>query len=170
MRMRSMKFICMTILLAACFPGAAHESAFGTSEPMPMALLLIDGTKTFSSTVQVGALAGAVRGIDGFDLSVCFADGGGLYEDPMAAATETPSGIYDLVVILPRGLDDGTANTVWVVTEVLPWTSPERWSLVSLLSDLINRVFAGSATAVDPTEDLWPSLLASVYRNQGWLR
>ena len=165
-----MRRICGTILALACLAGSARLPALGAPGPSSMTLLFIDGTKTFASTVRVGALAVAIRATGVFDLSVCFTDQERLNEDPMSAVTERPAGAYDVVVVLPRDLDDGTSDTVWIVTEVLPWTSPEGWGLVELLSDLIDGVFAGSATAVDPTEDLWPALLATTYRAEGWLR
>jgi hypothetical protein len=167
MRIRSTRRIRFVVLALACLTGLACVPASGA---LPLALLIADGTKTFASTARVGALAGAIRATEAFDLSVCFTEEEGLYADPLAALGETATGVYDVVVILPRGLDDGTADIAWIVTEVLPWTSPEAWDLVGLLCNLVDRIFASSAAAVDPTEDLWPAFLASAYRAEGWLR
>ena len=167
MRIQRTMRISVVILALTCMTGSACVPAHGAP---PMALLIADGTKTFASTARVGALAGAIRATGAFELSVCFTDQESLYDDPLVGVAECPDGAYDIVVYVPRGLDDGTADTLWIVTEVLPWTSPEGWGLVELLSDLIDRVFAGSAVAVDPTEDLWPAFVALVYQAEGWLR
>ena len=162
-QMRWMARMCAVILVLAGLSVSAQET--GT-----MSLLLVDATKTFASTARVGALAGALRATGSFDLAVCFSDEAEIYRDPMIKMAERPTGTYDLVVFLPRGLDDGTAETIWIVTGVLPWTAPDAWNTIVLVSHLIDKVFAGSAAAVDPSEDLWPAALASVYQAQGWLR
>ena len=151
-------------------------SIAGTAEPAteelasPLRLLLVDGTKTFASTARVGALAGAVRSTGMFDLDVRFSSETCPYDDPLACEVDIPATPYDVVVIIPRGIDDGTASTVWLVTGILPWTSPEGWPAVAAVGGMIDQVFAGLASAVDPSADLWPAFAASLYQAQGWLR
>jgi len=140
MRMRSKWRICATVLALAWMTGSACVPARGA--PSLTLLLIVDGTKTFASTARVDALAEAIRAAGAFELSVCFTDQKELYSDPMTAAAERPAGTYDVAIILPHGLDDQTADKVWIVTAVLPWTSPDHW----------------------------PALLASAYQTQGWLR
>jgi len=170
MRMRPAGRVWIAVLALVGLVGCAHLPARGALAASPMALLLVDATKTFASTARVGALAGALRATKAFDLTVRFtADQEGLYEDPLFGATERPVDAYDVVVIIPRGLDDGTADTVWIVTGISPWATLDGWGLVGLLSDLVDQVFAGSAGAVDPIENLWVSFVALVYQAEGWL-
>ena len=136
----------------------------------PLRLLLVDGTKTFASTARVGALAGAVRSTGMFELAVQFSDETCPYDDPLACEADLPATPYDVVVVIPRGIDDGSADSVWLVTGILPWTSPAQWPAVAALTSIVDQVFAGLATAVDPTEDLWPAFSASLYQTLGWLR
>ncbi len=133
-------------------------------------LLLVDATKTFSSTARVGALAGAIRSTGLFDLSVRFSAGTCLYEDPLACDTDLPAEPFDLAVIIPRGIDDRSAQSIWVVTNIMPWSDAEGFQAVTAVEAMIDQIFAGLAQAVDPTSDLWPAFAASLYRTQGWIR
>jgi hypothetical protein len=147
---------------------SAQETASAMTGPVPLRLLLVDATKTFSSTARVGALAGAIRATGVFDLRVCFSDQQDPYQDPMPDVDTKPDGTFHLVLFIPRGIDDGSAKAIWIITSIPP--STEGWSVVSLLSGLTDTVFAGLANAVDPSEDLWPGCLASLYYAQGWLQ
>ena len=160
-------WLCVALLVSFSLAGVAQTN----EERAPgMKLLLIDGTKTFASTARVGALAGAVRSTGMFELDVRFSDETCPYDDPLACEADIPATPYDVVVIIPRGIDDGSASTVWLVTGILPWTSPEGWPVIATVQGIIDKVFAGLATAVDPSADLWPAFAASLYQVQGWLR
>jgi len=170
MRIDIMKVACVAWLVLVSASCGAQHAFSQDAEVSPMATLLVDATKTFSSTLRVAALAGAIRAAGTFDLHVCFSDESSLYRDPLGPLRERPDGVYDVVLIVPRGIDDGTVGAVWIVTNSFPWISPADWAPVDALSRLVDTVFAGLATAVDPTEDLWTSALASDYRTQGRLR
>lgn len=171
MNSRTQRNLVLSLLLVlgiALVGSAQEESAFGGRTPLR--LLLVDGTKTFASTARVGALAGAVRASGLFELDVRFTDTACPYDDPLACAVDLPSTPYDLIVSIPRGIDDRTADSVWVVTSILPWTSSTAWPAVAAVTSMIDQVFAGLATAVDPSLDLWPAFTAALYQAQGWLR
>jgi hypothetical protein len=161
---------CLLLAVLIGLAAGAQEPFPGAEESPGLRLLLVDATKTFSSTARVGALAGAIRSTGLFDLRVCFSNQQDTYQDPMPEADTIPEGPFNLVLFVPRGLDNGTAGTIWIVTTASPWTHSSEWDAVRLLSGLVDAVFAGSATAVGPTEDLWTALLASLYCAQGWLR
>ncbi len=169
MRIRWTGYACMALLMIVSVAAWAQESSPAVTGPAPLRLLLVDATKTFASTARVGALAGAVRTTGAFDLQVCFSDQQDAYDDPMPEVDSRPEGTFDLVLFIPRGLDDGSAATIWIVTTLLPGPNA-GWPVVSLLSSIVDKVFAGMAAAVDPSDDLWPALLASLYQTQGWLQ
>jgi hypothetical protein len=166
MRILWIALLSLAVLVAACATGWAQDSS---QESTVLRLLLVDATKTFASTARVGALAGAIRSAGTFDLQVCFSDQEGTYGDPMIDVEPRPEGLFDLVVFVPRGIDDGTDDAIWVITNILPWPSPDTWGVVQLLSGWIDKVFTGLAIAILPTQDLFPALLASLYHAQGWL-
>jgi hypothetical protein len=131
-------------------------------------LLLVDETKTFSSTMRVGALAGILRKSGMVDLSVELVDVETSYGNPLdnVALADEP---YDLILIIPRGIDDGSVKQIWLVTRFLEKTSPEYASLMAL-SGIIDQVFQGIAEAIDVREDLWPGFYAALYLKECWLR
>jgi len=136
-------------------------------------LLLVDETKTFSSTMRVGALAGILRKSGMVDVSVKLVDVESSYEDPLSgiAFTEEP---YDLILIISRGIDDGTVGQIWLVTRFFEEASPEYAAIVAL-SGIIDQIFQGIATATDVTEDLFrdsspPSTLSKAGSDEAILR
>lgn len=165
-------WLCLALLVGLSLAGvaqAAHDEK--ALEQVPeMKLLLVDGTKTFASTARVGALAGAVRSTGLFDLSVRFSNETCPYDDPLACEVDLPATPYDAIVIIPRGIDDGSTDTIWIVTNTLPWTNPDGWLAVATVRGMIDTIFSEVATAVDPSVDLWPAFAASLYQAQGWLR
>jgi len=170
MERQTARIICITLLIGLGL-GVLGVAAQASQEvPAPLRLLLVDGTKTFASTARVGALAGAVRSTGAFDFEVRFTDAIGPHDDPLACEADLPETPYDVIVLIPRGLDDGSAESIRVVTGTLPWTSPGQWQALAAITEMIDQVFAGLARAVDPSEDLWPASAASLYQTQGWLR
>jgi len=131
-------------------------------------LLLVDETKTFSSTMRVGALAGILRKTGMVNVSIELVDVESSYEDPLndIALAEEP---YDIILIIPKGIDDGTVGQIWLVTRFFEETSPEYAGLMAL-SGIIDQVFQGVAEAIDVSEDLFPGFFAALYLKQGWLR
>jgi len=131
-------------------------------------LLLVDETKTFSLTMRVGALAGILRKTGMVNVSIELVDVESSYEDPLSgiALAEEP---YDIILIIPKGIDDGTVGQIWLVTRFFEETSPEYAGLTAL-SGIIDQVFQGVAEAIDVSEDLFPGFFAALYLKQGWLR
>jgi len=140
-------------------------------QPASIRVLVVDETKTFTSTMFVAGLVGALRSVGMFDVGVALADVETSYDDPLAeklpAEGETP---YDLIVVLPRGLDDQSIEQVWVVSAGFDSLSPIVTAGLSMLSTIVDQVYGGSAEAIDVTEDLWPGLLWALYEPKGWIR
>jgi len=144
-----------------------------SAQPTPESIrvLVVDETKTFGSTMLVAGLVGALRQVGMFDVGVTLADVTSSYDDPLHGRTpaddEDP---YDLIVILPRGLDDNSIGQVWIVSAGVDSLSPIVVAGIDMLSVLVGQVFSGTAEAIDVTEDLWPGLLWAVYEPKGWIR
>lgn len=153
----------VTVALAGYGQGESDQGARGGAR-----LLLVDETKTFSSTMRVGALAGILRKSGMVDVSVKLVEVKSSYEDPLSgiALTEEP---YDLILIIPRGIDDGSVKQIWLVSCYYERTALQYAAIVAL-SGIIDQIFQGIATATDVTEDLWPGFFAALYLKQGWLR
>jgi hypothetical protein len=169
---RTIGWLCAALLMGLSLAGVAqvtHDENVREQVPV-VKLLLVDGTKTFASTARVGALAGATRSTGLFDLTVRFSDETCLFSDPLAREADLPTTPYDVVIIIPRGIDDVSADIIWIVTNILPWTHSESWPAIAAVQGMIDQIFAGLATAVDSSIDLWPAFAASLYQTQGWLR
>jgi hypothetical protein len=139
--------------------------------PTPVRILVVDETKTFLSTMRVAGLVGGLRQIPLFEVEVRLADVDSSWDDPFAAEG-LPEGAtpYDVIVIIPRGVDDASIPWIWVVTGWIDTLAPQVRSGLEAISQILNQVFAGVGEAIDVSEDLWPGLLAAAYSAKGWIR
>ena len=166
MKNTSIAFILSALLLAAAsLPAVAQEDA------SPARLLLVDQTKTFASTMRVAALAKTLREFDAapLELTVRLTETTSPYGNPLEDAPLPPEAPFHMIIIIPRGIDDGTADRIWLITTLASSPPSPEWEGVELLGLLIDTIFEGVAAAVDPMEDLWPAMLAAGYAAQGWL-
>jgi len=139
--------------------------------PEAVRVLVVDETKTFASTMRVAGLVGALRSVGLFDVGVALADVTSSYDDPLAGRTpEGGENPHDLIVILPRGLDDGSMRQIWIVSAGMSSLPPIVTTSLELLTGIVDQVFAGAGEAIDVSEDLWPCLLWAVYSLKGWIR
>jgi hypothetical protein len=142
----------------------------------PFRLLIVDETKGLEPTVRVGILGKLLQESGMMDVSVLLADVASGYDDPLESESiekwETP---YDIILILSKGIDDGTVPYIWIV-----FGGFETWGeaidleagmeMLGLFRGIIDQVFEGIAEAVDMTGDLYPVFQAALYRVEGWLR
>lgn len=144
--------------------------ALGQELPPSIRILVVDETKTFTSTMKVAGTIGALRQMGLFEVSVQLADVDTDYDDPLAGKTpELDQAPYDLILILPRGLDTKTDVCIWLVSDGLNVLSPFVRGAVDLVSNVVDQVFAGSGQTIDVSEDLWPGFLWVVYVGRGWM-
>jgi len=135
----------------------------------PFRVLLVDCTKTLESTMRVGGLAGGIRQSGLAELTVLFSDVASRYDDPLAGRP-LPTAPFDLILVVPRGVGDGTASVVWLLVAGNPEGNPTASSALKLLSAGMSLVFGSSVSAAGPLDDLWAALMASLYAAEGWLR
>ncbi len=135
----------------------------------PYRVLLVDGTKTLEATLRVGGLAGAMRQSGLADVSVLFTDAVSAYDDPLADRP-LPAEPYDLVLIIPRGVGDGTSDIVWLLVGQSLADHAESTASLSLLSSGIGLAFGGTVRTLTALDDLWAFLMSALYVSEGWLR
>jgi len=83
-------------------------------------VLVVDETKTLASTMRVAGLVGALRGTGLFDVSHRLADVESSWDDPLAGSEPPPDEApQDLILIVPRGIDDGSADWIWIASNGL---------------------------------------------------
>ena len=164
------KAIALIAVVALLMGGvtAVAQSAH-VSHPMPAArLLIVDETKTFTSTMRVGITANVLKKMGLFTIAADMVNVSSSYADPLAGKTP-PQQPYDIVLIFPRGLDDGSVHQIWVITRDLAALPPQLATAVTTLKMVINKVFAGVGTATDVNADLFPGLFSALYVKEGWL-
>jgi hypothetical protein len=155
-------------LLGLLIVVGAQTTAQESQQRMMARILLVDETKTFASTMRVGALAKVLKNSELVELSVKMIDVDSSYADPLSGM-DKPEQPYDLVLIVPKGIDDGSISQVWLVSEYYDSSTPE-YALLAMLSGVIDQVFQGLACATDVCEDLWPAAYAALYLEQGWIK
>lgn len=142
----------------------------GQELPPTIRLLLIDETKTFTSTMKVAGTIGALRQMGLFSVSVRLADVETDYADPLEGIVPEPDQLaFDLILILPRGLDTKADVSIWLVSNGFDALSPFARGAVDLVSSVVDQVFAGSGQTIDVSEDLWPGFLWASYVRKGWM-
>lgn len=151
------------LVLGVSVPLSAQQPGIGK-----IRILLVDETKTLFSTLRVGALATRLKKSNQFETMVKFADVRSSFDDPLFGV-EPEGKPYDIIIVIPRGIDDGTVKQVWLVTRWLPRLSSQVRRAVEMISTYIDRIFSGVAEATDITEDLFVGLLSAVYVARGWL-
>ena len=142
----------------------------------PFRLLIVDETKGFEPTVRVGILAKVLKDSGMVDVSVMLADVDSAYDDPLHGRTpgedEEP---YDIILIVSKGIDDGSAPFVWIVFGSFDGGEgavdlEAAMEMLGLFRGVIDTVFQGIAEAVDITKDFYPMLLGAFHQASGWLR
>ena len=92
------------------------------------------------------------------------------YSDPLAGiAPEPDQKPFDLILILPRGLDTKANVSIWLVSDGFNVLSSFARGAVDLVSNIVDQVFAGSGQTIDVSEDLWPGFLQAAYVLKGWM-
>jgi len=166
--MKHIRAFIITSILVALAIISTQAIAQVDQEREEIRLLIVDETKSFSSTMRVGALAKVLDQSGMVDLAVEMIDVESSYADPLADLS-TPEQPYDLILIIPKGIDDTTIANIWLVSRYYEKTMPQ-YMLLASLSEIVNQVFKGNAVATDVSEDLWPASYASLYLTEGWLR
>jgi len=139
--------------------------------PAPVRVLVVDETKSFLSTMRVAGAVGGLKQVPLFEVEVRLADVDSGWDDPLVGG-RLPEGAapYDVIVIIPRGIDDGSIPWIWVVTDWIDGLAPQVRAGHEAISQILDQVFVGVGEAIDVSEDLWPGLLWAAYSTKGWIR
>lgn len=163
------RYVAWFVVCCALISVGLSAQPTGEENVSGVRLLLVDETKTFVSTMRVGALAGVLKGSKLFGVSVRLVDVESSYADPLAGASPDQAP-FDIILILPRGLDDASVSQIWLVTGALDNLAPPVRIGVEAVSQVLGQIFERIGEAIDVSEDLWPGLLAALYLQEGWLR
>lgn len=152
--------------VAPCGSAQAQGQDRGQGGP-PFKLLIVDETRTFAISMRVELLARALKRTGLFDLSAKVVEVESSFVDPLQGLE--PDQRYDLILIVPRGLDDWTVRQLWLVTRPFNEVSPGLIQAVGVVKGLVAQVSQGLTAAVDVTEDAIPGIFATIFIRKGWL-
>lgn len=153
-----------SLVLAACCCVAIAAAG----DAAPYRVLLVDGTKTLEATLRVGGLAGAIRQSGLAEVAVVFSDAASPFADPLADELR-PATPFDLIILIPRGVGDGTADIVWLLVASVA-ADPQAAAALSALGSGLQLAFEDAVRPLSPLDDLWALFTASLYVAEGWLR
>jgi hypothetical protein len=158
--------VTVVVLLFVGIAGVAQQAPGPQGEKVR--LLIVDETKTFSSTMRVGVLAGILKKNELFEVDVKMVEVDSSYVDPLVAS-KPPAQPYDIILIVPRGIDNGSVDQIWIVTRGFAELSPPATGAIDALEGIINKLFAEVAVPTDVNADLFPGFFSALYVEEGWL-
>ena len=134
-------------------------------------LLVVDETKTFLSTMRVGGLVGVLKGSGLLHVDVVFADVESSWDSPLAGVKlDSDLEPYDLVLLIPRGIDDGSIDWACILSGVPRLLSAHASSGIDLIAQVVSQVFEGNVRPIGVHDDLLLGFLYEVYVMEGWMR
>jgi hypothetical protein len=116
----------MGLLMVFALAGAAQPSK-------RVDLLLVDETQTLQASLMVQVYARALQesGLFNFDAKVVSVQSS--YDDPLGVNPTEKR--YELIVIVPRGIEDGSVPQIWMITKPIgPQTRPQLLAAMELMS------------------------------------
>lgn len=159
--------VALIVLLLFLFWGfSTWGQASESEQAKEISLLIIDETKTFQQSIRIELLAGNIKEIGFFDLEAKIVDVKSSYEKPLGVNTTDKK--YDLILLFPKGLDDGSIREVWILSVPINYQmEPLVKEGIRTLSSMIEKIF--QAEAVNVSESLFPALLSGVLLQDGWI-
>jgi hypothetical protein len=101
-------------------------------------LLLVDETQTLQASLMVQVYARALQesGLFNFDAKIVSVQSS--YDDPLGVNPTEKR--YELIVIVPRGIEDGSVPQVWMITKPIgPQTRPQLLAAMELVASASSR-------------------------------
>ncbi|MFB6285275.1 MAG: hypothetical protein ABEK03_01685 [Candidatus Bipolaricaulia bacterium] len=160
--------VVIVLLFGALLLASAGSSLGAQADDAPLDLLIVDETKTFEASLLVNTAASALKQTGMFNVEAKFVDVNSSFDDPLGL-NKTGS-VYDVIVIVPRALEQRDLMQVWVATcPYLPGGPDELKRGVETVQDLVDARSQGQLTALGVHDDALPALFATIFANHGWL-
>lgn len=132
-------------------------------------LLLVDETQTLQASLMVQAYARALQesGLFNFDAKIVQVESS--YDDPLGVNPTDKK--YELIAIVPRGIEDGSVPQVWLITKPIgPQTRPELLAAIELIRQRVAQGSGGLFKALTVLDDSALGIFSSVFDRHGWLK
>ncbi len=132
-------------------------------------LLLVDETQTLQASLMVQIYARALQesGLFNFDAKVAHVQSS--YDDPLGVNPTDKK--YELIVIVPRGIEDGSVPQIWLITQPIgPQTRSELLAAIELIRQRVAQGSGGLFQALTVMDDGALGIFSSVFERHGWLK
>jgi hypothetical protein len=136
----------------------------GFAQERRISLLIVDETETFDSSIRVQVLASLLKKTGLFKVSAKIAKVNSSFINPLQGI---PDRRYDIILIVPKGVDDGSIKQIWIITRPINCKTLYLMRYIELISEIVEKIFL--VEAVDITEDLIPAYFAVIFIQEGWL-
>ena len=166
MKKNSVLILILMILVSAfAIQGAAQENGERYK------IVFVDESTTFEISMRVQGLVGALKARKELEVQAKTAEVENPTENPLKE--EEISGV-DLVIIVPRTVETGRVNQVWVITRPITTIPLEaRAEAIERLEQLkgaIEKAFAGKVKPVGVNDDVIPAYFSTLFLREGILR
>jgi len=154
--------LAMGLLIVFALEGAAQPSE-------RVDLLLVDETQTLQASLMVQIYARALQesGLFNFDAKVVSVQSS--YDDPLGVNLTEKR--YELIVIVPRGIEDGSVPQIWMITKPIgPQTRPQLLNALELIRQRVEQGSGGLFKAVTVMDDGALGIFATIFERHGWLK
>lgn len=141
----------------------------GSAQSSKVDLLLVDETQTLQASLMVQVYARALQesGLFNFDAKIVSVQSS--YDDPLGVNTTGKK--YELIVIVPRGIEDGSVLSIWLITKPIgPQTRPELLNALELIRQRVAQGSGGLLKALTVADDGALGIFATVFERHGWLK
>ncbi len=152
----------MSLLIVFALAGAAQPSE-------RVDLLLVDETQTLQASLLVQIYARALQESGLFNLDAKVVSVRSSYDDPLGVNLTEKR--YELIVIVPRGIEDGSVPQIWMITRPIgPQTRPQLLNALELIRQRVEQGSAGLFKALTVMDDGALGIFSSVFEQHGWLK
>jgi hypothetical protein len=152
----------MGLLIVFALAGAAQPSE-------RVDLLLVDETQTLQASLMVQVYARVLQesGLFNFDAKVVSVQSS--YDDPLGVNPTEKR--YELIVIVPRGIEDGSVPQIWMITKPIgPQTRPQLLAAMELVRQRVEQGSGGLFKALTVMDDGALGIFATIFERHGWLK
>ncbi|MCX8102826.1 MAG: hypothetical protein N3E42_00040 [Candidatus Bipolaricaulota bacterium] len=144
-------------------------SALGALAQSKVDLLLVDETQTLQASLMVQIYARALQESGLFNFEAKIVRVASSYDDPLGVNPTDKR--YELIVIVPRGIEDGSVPQIWLITKPIgPQTRPELLTAIELIRQRVAQGSGGLFKALTVLDDGALGIFSSVFERHGWLK
>ena len=165
-----MKTVFVAILLGLSFCSGWQTAGSPAEALTPkVELLLVDETQTLQASILVQILAQTLKSTGLFQMDAKVANVRSSFDDPLGPNPTEKR--YELILVVPRGLEDGTLRQLWIVTPpITPATRSQLVATIEMIKTLIAQGTQGRLEAVGIMDDIAPAWFAAIFIRHGWLK